>query len=92
MDTSLAIGRYLGRQVTDNPDTPQVSVDVQDCALCHVLAAESEVAKGKRYLTVGSSFSQPKARRAVAALFPEQAHRLPPAEPEPDHYGYSSAR
>lgn len=68
-------------------------MDVKDCALCHVLASENEVAKGKRYLTVGSSFSQPKAARVVAALFPEQAHRLPPAaEAEPDHYGYSSAR
>ena len=67
-------------------------MDVKDCALCHVLAAETEKANGKRYLTVGSSFSQTKATQTVAKLFPEQAHRLPPASSEAEHYDYSSAR
>lgn len=70
----------------------QVCVDVKDCALCHVLAAEHELSKGKRYLTVGSPFSYAKARRTVAELFPEQARRLPPAQEEVNHYAYSSAR
>lgn len=66
-------------------------MDVKDCALCHVLAAENEVAKGKRYLTVGSSFSYVKARQTVAELFPDQAQRLPPAQEEGNYYTYSSA-
>lgn len=72
---------------------PQVAVDVQDCALAHVLAAESDVARGKRYLTVGSAFSQPKAARVIARLFPDVAGRLPTLDDggEGEHYGYSSA-
>lgn len=71
----------------------QVCVDVKDCALCHVLAAESDAAQGKRYLTIGSAFSQPKAAQTIAKLFPEQAHRLPEPPTVPiEHYSYSSAR
>lgn len=68
-------------------------MDVKDCALCHVLAAESNAAQGKRYLTIGSAFSQPKAAQTIARLFPGQAHRLPepPAAPI-EHYSYSVTR
>lgn len=70
----------------------QVCVDVQDCALAHVLAAEADVSvvKGKRYLTVGSSFTQSKAARAIAKLFPAVEHRLAKPVDDGEYYGYSS--
>ncbi|KAJ7487923.1 hypothetical protein FB451DRAFT_1362547 [Mycena latifolia] len=76
------------------PGTPAyVCVDVKDCALCHVLAAEQDVAvvNGKRYLTVGAPFSQNNARKVIAALFPDVVPRLPPAAPHQEYYTYSSA-
>ncbi|KAF3762849.1 hypothetical protein M406DRAFT_72835 [Cryphonectria parasitica EP155] len=91
---------HLGCRVLDRlidahemPRTPAyVCVDVKDCALCHVKAAETDVSRGQRYLTVGSPFSQPSAAQTIARLFPEQAHRLPSAGDQVNHYGYSSAR
>ncbi|KAF8176696.1 hypothetical protein K438DRAFT_1491032, partial [Mycena galopus ATCC 62051] len=55
-----------------------VCVDVKDCALCHVLAAERDIAvvNGKRYLTVGAPFSQTKAAKIISNVFPEVASRL----------------
>ncbi|KAJ7679158.1 NAD-P-binding protein [Mycena polygramma] len=75
------------------PATPAyVCVDVKDCALCHVLAAEQDIAvvNGKRYLTVGAPFSQSNAAKVIAELFPDVAARLPPAAPDQEHYNYSS--
>jgi hypothetical protein len=71
----------------------QVCVDVKDCALCHVLAAEQdiEVINGKRYLTVGAPFTQSNAAKVIAELFPDIASRLPPAAAYQEHYTYSSA-
>jgi hypothetical protein len=68
-------------------------VDVKDCALCHVLAAEQdiEVINGKRYLTVGAPFTQSNAAKVIAELFPDIASRLPPAAAYQEHYTYSSA-
>lgn len=68
-------------------------MDVYDCALCHVLALEKPVAvvANKRYLTVGAPFTQTRAVKAVAKLFPEQAHRLPAVEDDIAHYAYSSS-
>ncbi|KAJ7301616.1 NAD-P-binding protein [Mycena albidolilacea] len=88
--------RVLWRIVdaTVMPPTPAyVCVDVKDCALCHVLAAEQDIAviNGKRYLTVGSQFSQTKAAKAIADLFPDIAARLAPGAPHKEHYTYSSA-
>ncbi|ORY74541.1 NAD-P-binding protein [Leucosporidium creatinivorum] len=79
------------------PATPaynlQVCVDVADCALCHVLAAEAEpsVVDKKRYLTIGSSFTQTSAARIIVKHFPEHAKRVPPIPEELEHYSYSSA-
>ncbi|KAJ4397814.1 hypothetical protein N0V93_002051 [Gnomoniopsis smithogilvyi] len=90
--SSRVLHRLL--DVEQMPHTPAyVSVDVKDCALCHILAAESDKAPGKRYLTIGSSFSQAKAAQTIAKLFPEQAHRLPEPPSDPmEHYSYSVAR
>lgn len=92
-------GRVLWRNIDADkiPDTPAfVCVNVRDCALAHVLAAERDVAKGKRYLTVGSAFSQPSAARVIKSLYggPGQVgHRITaPIPDEVDHYGFSSAR
>ncbi|KAJ7141222.1 NAD-P-binding protein [Mycena epipterygia] len=76
------------------PGTPAyVCVDVKDCALCHVLAAENPtVSNGKRYLTVGASFTQTKAAKVIARLFPDVASRLAPVVPHEEYYTYSSAR
>ncbi|KAF7336961.1 NAD-P-binding protein [Mycena venus] len=76
------------------PPTPAyVCVDVKDCALCHVRAVEKDIAlvNGKRYLTVGSPFSESKAAKVIADLFPHVASRLPMAAPSLEHYTYSSA-
>ncbi|KAJ7707447.1 NAD-P-binding protein [Mycena rosella] len=76
------------------PPTPAyVCVDVKDCALCHVLAAEQDISvtNGKRYLTVGAPFTQSKAAEVIADLFPDVASRLPSAAPHQEHYTYSSA-
>lgn len=68
-------------------------MDVADCALCHVLAAEVEAAvvDRKRYLTIGSSFTQTSAARIIVKNFPEHAKRVPSIPDELDHYSYSSA-
>ncbi|KAJ7746277.1 NAD-P-binding protein [Mycena metata] len=76
------------------PATPAyLCVDVKDCALCHVLAAEQDasVINGKRYLTAGATFTQSKAAKVIAQLFPDVVSRLPPAAPYEEHYKYSSA-
>ncbi|KAJ6561901.1 NAD-P-binding protein [Mycena capillaripes] len=76
------------------PPTPAyVCVDVKDCALCHVLAAEQDTAvmNGKRYLTVGAPFSLSNAAKVIADLFPDVTSRLPPAAPYQEYYTYSSA-
>ncbi|KAJ7471422.1 NAD-P-binding protein [Mycena galericulata] len=76
------------------PATPAyVCVDVKDCALCHVLAAEQDIAivNGKRYLTVGAPFTQSNAAKVIAELFPDVTPRLPPAASHQEHYTASSA-
>ncbi|KAJ7067246.1 NAD-P-binding protein [Mycena amicta] len=76
------------------PPTPAyLCVDVKDCALCHVLAAEKDpaITNGKRYLTAGSPFTQSNAARIIAEVFPHAAKRLPAAAPATEHYTYSSA-
>ncbi|KAJ7183285.1 hypothetical protein C8R46DRAFT_1066478 [Mycena filopes] len=76
------------------PATPAyVCVDVKDCALCHVLAAEQDVAviNGKRYLAAAAPFTMSNAAKVIARLFPDVAARLPPAAPYQEHYDYSSA-
>jgi hypothetical protein len=72
--------------------TIQVCVDVRDCALCHVLAAEKDpaVTAGKRYLTVGAPFSQNRATQVIVENFPYIAHRIPPIGEDVPHYTYSS--
>ncbi|KAJ7096592.1 NAD-P-binding protein [Mycena belliarum] len=76
------------------PATPAyLCVDVKDCAMCHVLAAEKDIAvvNGKRYLTVGASWSQSKAAQVIAKLFPDVVPRLPPLAPSQETYTSSSA-
>ncbi|KAJ7757721.1 hypothetical protein DFH07DRAFT_819130 [Mycena maculata] len=81
--------------VPEMPATPAyVCVDVKDCALCHVLAVEQDIAvvNGKRYLTVGAPFTQNDAAKVIAELFPDVASRLPPPSPYHEYYTYSSAQ
>ncbi|KAL8290280.1 hypothetical protein RQP46_003219 [Phenoliferia psychrophenolica] len=90
--SSRVLWRFVDAK--EMPGTPAyVCVDVQDCALCHVLAAEADISvvNGKRYLTVGASFTQSKAAGVVAELFPEVAHRLAKPVDDGEYYGYSSA-
>ncbi|KAJ7108065.1 hypothetical protein C8R43DRAFT_937003 [Mycena crocata] len=90
--SSRVLWRIIDAKVM--PATPAyVCVDVKDCAMCHVLAAEQDTAvtNGKRYLTVGASFSQSNAAKVIAGLFPDVASRLPSPAPYEEHYSYSSA-
>ncbi|KAJ7485418.1 NAD-P-binding protein [Mycena latifolia] len=88
--------RVLWRMVdapTMPPNPGYLYVDVKDCALCHVLAAEQDIAvvNGKRYLTVGGPFTRNNAREVIVALFPDVISRLPSAAPHQEYHTYSSA-
>jgi nucleoside-diphosphate-sugar epimerase len=89
--SSRVLHRLL--DVNQLPATPAyLCVDVKDCALCHVQAAEKPIAAGQRYLTAGASFSQEKARDIIASLFPEVISRLPASREVQPHYSYSSKK
>jgi len=52
-------------------------VDVSDVAKAHVLAAESEVAVGERYLCSGETTTWIEVCKLLQELFPEFAERIP---------------